>query len=537
MASKAAPAKDLTAIERLLSLFTKMEPGEGTAVILNFLNIFLILASYYVLKVVRDGLIVGGKKWFGLSGAEVKIYAAAAMAFLLLVIVPLYGWVATKVSRIKLINSSYFIVIGFLGLFFVLGNAGFNLGLVFFLWLGIVNVFLISQFWQFANDIYDKEQGERLFAVIAIGGALGAIAGPPLSKLHDNVYLLMGATGVILVGCLFLFNTVNKMSSPEAPPEDDDEPSGPVKKQLKNTMAASVKDMKEELEKFQKDEEEKKKADDAKKKGSGEEPLGDTGVLELFMQQKYLLFIGLMVLVANLVNTTGEYILGAAAETHAEQSAPITPDVQAKLDPLEKQLKAFPKEPSDAQKDEIKAVEAQVETLMKPINDKRSTAAKNFFADFFFWVNVVVLIVQSFFVSRIFKIWGVRAALFVLPVIALGGYAAIGLLGGLTVLRIAKTAENASDYSIQNTVKQALFLPTSREAKYKAKAAIDTFFVRTGDALAAATVFAGLHVLGFTVTGFAFVNVALVVIWLLLNVGIARGHRQLSDEEEDTAAA
>jgi AAA family ATP:ADP antiporter len=516
---------ELSPLERFLSLFAKMEPGEGLACILNFVNIFLILASYYVMKVVRDGLIVGGKKWFGLSGAEVKIYAAAAMAFLLLLVVPLYGHVASKVSRIKLINSCYAIVVGCLALFFVLGNAGMNLGLVFFLWIGIVNVFLISQFWQFANDIYSKAQGERLFAVIAIGGSLGAILGPLLAKLHDNVYVLMGVAGGILLACLFLFNTVNTMQAKRAAAADDgdDEPGEEVKKQLKNTMAASSKDMKEELKKFAEEEKAKQEKKDAKK-DSGEEPLGKDGGFQLLWDQKYLLFIGLMVLVANLVNTTGEYILGDAAETYAAEQAPVPADVQTQLD-------AFPKDSKDP------AVEEQKEAIMKPINDKRSAAAKNFYSDFFLFVNIFGLLIQSFIVSRVFKMFGVRAALYVLPVIALGGYAAIGLLGGLTVLRVAKTAENSTDYSLQNTVKQALFLPTSREAKYKAKAAIDTFMVRIGDALAAATVAIGLHTFGFDAKSFAFTNLVFIGLWLFFNTRIAKGHKELAGEEEAEKAA
>jgi len=118
-------------------------------------------------------------------------------------------------------------------------------------------------------------------------------------------------------------------------------------------------------------------------------------------------------------------------------------------------------------------------------------------------------------------------------VIAFGGYAAIGLIGGLSVLRVAKTAENSTDYSLQNTVRQALFLPTSREAKYKAKAAIDTFFVRFGDAAAAALIWVGLHVLMLQARDFAFVNLGLVAIWLLLNVGIAREHRKLVPDDRE----
>jgi AAA family ATP:ADP antiporter len=73
--------------------------------------------------------------------------------------------------------------------------------------------------------------------------------------------------------------------------------------------------------------------------------------------------------------------------------------------------------------------------------------------------------------------------------------------------------ENGTDYSIMNTVRQALWLPTTREAKYKAKAAIDTFCVRGGDVVQAGIVFAGAA-LGAGIVGFAWLNVALTVAWL-----------------------
>ena len=81
--------------------------------------------------------------------------------------------------------------------------------------------------------------------------------------------------------------------------------------------------------------------------------------------------------------------------------------------------------------------------------------------------------------------------LLALPLIALGGYAIIAAGAGFSVVRWIKTAENATDYSIMNTARQLLWLPTTREEKYKAKQAIDTFFVRGGDVLSAAVVYRG----------------------------------------------
>jgi AAA family ATP:ADP antiporter len=120
--------------------------------------------------------------------------------------------------------------------------------------------------------------------------------------------------------------------------------------------------------------------------------------------------------------------------------------------------------------------------------------------------------------------------LFVLPLIAFASYAAIAAVGGLVVVRLAKLAENSTDYSLQNTVRQALFLPTERAAKYKAKAAIDTFFWRAGDTLSAVLVGIGIHRLGFGGRDFALVNLGLIAVWMTIAVAIGRRHRLISTE-------
>ena len=115
----------------------------------------------------------------------------------------------------------------------------------------------------------------------------------------------------------------------------------------------------------------------------------------------------------------------------------------------------------------------------------------------------------------------------VLPVIAFASYGLVSLLPLLGLVRIAKVMENSTDYSIQNTARQALFLPTSREAKYKAKAAIDSFFWRAGDVLAATLVFIGVQ-FGFAVQHYAAINMACALIWIAIVTMITREHKKLS---------
>jgi AAA family ATP:ADP antiporter len=95
-------------------------------------------------------------------------------------------------------------------------------------------------------------------------------------------------------------------------------------------------------------------------------------------------------------------------------------------------------------------------------------------------------------------------------------------------VRWAKTAENSTDYSLMNTAKQILWLDTTREEKYKAKRAVDSFLVRIGDLLAEFVVFAGTAWLALDASGFEMVNLGLVVVWLLLAWALVRRNRQLA---------
>jgi AAA family ATP:ADP antiporter len=225
-----------------------------------------------------------------------------------------------------------------------------------------------------------------------------------------------------------------------------------------------------------------------------DEPIGKRGGFELVLKDRYLFLIALLVLAFNLVNTLGNFILNTMITEEAARlaSAGGVADERAL----------------------IGTMAGRVQTL----------------------VNLSAFLLQTFAVSRIFKYVGVRGALFFLPLIAFGGYTAVALLPIFAVVQWTKVLENSADYSVQNTTRHALFLPTSREAKYKAKQAIDSFFVRTGDMLSAAVVFAGTA-LAFTVRQYALMNVVVVVLWLLLAFAIVREHRKLVPVDVQDKAA
>ena len=121
-----------------------------------------------------------------------------------------------------------------------------------------------------------------------------------------------------------------------------------------------------------------------------------------------------------------------------------------------------------------------------------------FYGSFFFWVNVCALVLQALLASRLLKYGGFGLILLLLPVLSLVTYSVMAFVPILLVVRVMKTAENSTAYSINNTARQVLWLPTTAEMKYKAKPAIETLFVRVGDGLAAATTLVGIHFLALT---------------------------------------
>ena len=241
--------------------------------------------------------------------------------------------------------------------------------------------------------------------------------------------------------------------------------------------------------------------------GQSEQPLAKTNGFKLVLSQRYLALMAVLVLLLNLVNTLGGFLQNTLVREYAVNS--VVADEAGR---------SGQRSLSQA---ETRSVAASIGTITGGINT---------------WVNLLSLLFQAFLVSRIFKLIGVRGALFILPCIALGSYTMIALMPLLGVVRIAKIMENSTDYSISNTTRHALFLPLSREAKYSGKQVIDAFFTRFGDFLQAAVVFIGTT-LAFGVRHYALLNIAFVIVWLVVARAIAREHRKMVPVEVEEQAA
>lgn len=216
---------------------------------------------------------------------------------------------------------------------------------------------------------------------------------------------------------------------------------------------------------------------------------GRRGALELITRSRFLLAVAAVTLLLNWVNTNGENILFRVVQ-----------------DSLEEQLAA---EGGRSQ-----------EASLAFVRDGTTV----FYGNFFFWVNVIALLLQAFVASRLLKFGGFGAIFLLLPVIAFTSYTAMALVPLLPMIKAMKIAENATDYSINNTARHVLWLPMSSEVTHKAKPTIDSLFVRAGDGFAALTVLVGVQVLAVSLEFFLVLNVFLVLIWLVVGAWVVREH-------------
>jgi AAA family ATP:ADP antiporter len=215
------------------------------------------------------------------------------------------------------------------------------------------------------------------------------------------------------------------------------------------------------------------------------QPLGKEGGFQLIFSDRYLMLIAVLTVLLNVVNTSGEYLFGRYVVDTANTMYGTGSEAAA----------------------------------------QRERFIGTTYSQLFGAVNLCGFLLQMFVVSRIFRYLGVGKSLFIHPIVAGVGYLLLLRAPSITAMRWLKVADNSIDYSLGNTTKQALWLPTSREAKYKAKQAVDSFFMRAGDVVQAGIVFSGER-LAMAVPGFAALNIVLVAAWLsvvaMINVNLRR---------------
>jgi AAA family ATP:ADP antiporter len=453
---------------RLFRLITIIHPAEVTKALLMFINSFLIMFGYYQIKPIRSGLLLAAHP------PEIQSYLAIPQAFLLIFVVKAFAKIASRYPRHILITFVTLFCISNLILFNIMNWAGVPvswMGIIFFIWIGMYNLLIPAQFWGFANDIYSEEEGKRLFPMIAFGASLGAVIGPLVAQMLLPPKKLLVAEGIHGAKRLIpYFGSYGMMLVT----------SGVLVLCILMTWIIHRRDVRED-------------AGAAMAVGAPkikEQPLDKSGGFRLIFKSRYLLLIAIVIGLYNFINALGEFMFSSLQQKVALR------------------------------------VLGTAATGGVDLQNYISAA----FAGYQSLGNIIGLVIQLFLVSRIFRWVGIGGALLFLPMISLGGYGFATFGASLLLMKWIKSVENGTDYSLMKTARSALFLITKREEKYKAQAAIETFFVRGGDTLTAVIVWLGTSVLALSIEGFAVVNVASILVWITLTVLIIREYKKKKGE-------
>lgn len=436
-------------LHRLLRRCVDVEAGEVRATLLGFCWFFCLLGGYYLLRPLRDAL--------GLAGGAQELQWLFSGTFVaMLMLVPLFGALVARLPPRRFVPLAYRFFTASIVVFGVLIARDVQsvwVGRVFFVWISVFNLFVVSIFWSVLADRFSNAQGRRLFGFIAAGGTAGTFAGPALAATLVStvgpVALTLGAA-LLLEAALRCFHGLHPRATGSA------------------ALDAG------------------RGAGEGEGEGDAARPLGG-GVFA---------GLGLIVRSPYLLGLCGYLLLHTAASTflYFEQGRIV----------------------ADAFAD--------------------TASRTRFFALVDLGVSTSTLLLQVFVTGRLMKRLGLGTALLLLPVASALAFVVVAWSPALLVLAGAQALRRACDYAIARPAREVLFTVVSREAKYKAKNAIETVVYRGGDA-ASGWLSSGLGALGIGFAGLAAIAIPLSAAWALLSLWLAREQeRRLRDRPADPRA-
>jgi AAA family ATP:ADP antiporter len=180
-------------LTRLLQRVAKVEAEEIPAVITAFLLFFCVLGGYFMVRPVREtvGTILGPDRVADLFG----ITWIASIA-----VVPAYGWLCSRYRRSAFLPGIYaFVAASFMAVGLLLRTTDNNVAAAtfFYVFISVINLFVVSVFWSFLLELFNPGQTKRLFGAIAAGGTAGALVGPFTTSL---VVAKIGHPGILFMG-------------------------------------------------------------------------------------------------------------------------------------------------------------------------------------------------------------------------------------------------------------------------------------------------------------------------------------------------
>jgi AAA family ATP:ADP antiporter len=423
-------------LDRLRTEFFDIRAGEWPKALGLSLYFFLVIATFWVLKPIKRGLVIS---YFGdhplhlagwvLSGAQAEQVGKVLNMVVAFAVVGVFTWLVRRYARHHLILV-FCVVFG--GLFLVFGGIINQIEMfgatgvwAFYVTGDIWTTVMVATFWAFANDLNTGSEAERLYGIVGLGGVVGGFVGASVvSGLVESVgrapllFACLGPTALIGGLAVWIHNREE---------EDEETPCCPEEEQvIEDDENAFIEGAK------------------------------------LVFQSRYLLAIAAVLGLYEMVSNIVDFQLAAIVEQQ------ITTDVE---------------------RDTFFGVVGQATSL-------------------------VSIGVQLFLTSFVMKRYSVTTALLFLPVAVLGGTVGFVVLPSLLFVGFMSVSDNALNYSINQSAKEALYTPTSQDEKYKAKSFIDMFVQR---AAKVASVVLNLGLTALVITDVRWLSVAvgiLLVFWI-----------------------
>ncbi len=419
---------------------------------------FLLLFGYYLLRPIREQI----SATYGIKNLG-WLFKATFVS--MLIVIPTFSWLVSKVRRTRLIPIVYLFMISNL-IAFSIGMRVSSEQLIydvsveqwvargFYIWVSVYGLFVVSFFWSVMGDIYTTEQGKNKFGLIAAGGTVGGL----IASLFIQVSIdTLGQENIILIPALllgvamFVYFRIEKKLEARA-----------VHHKSIQTIQAT-----------------------------GGNPF--SGFYSIF-RSKYLLMIALYGLLFSIFSTT----------TYFQQSEIVKNafDYSQKLDSTETSLTT-----------------EQLQLKMQELSDKSKQGKTKFFAWINFIVQLVTFFLQTFVVGRVMSKFGLAISLSILPILYMVGIGALAIgpstsVPILLVVGIVAVFVRSTEYAITNPSREVLFTSVEKADRYKSKSFIDTVVRRGGDVQVGTGYNYLRETVGLSMAGVSWVVIPIGALWL-----------------------
>jgi AAA family ATP:ADP antiporter len=352
----------------------------------------------------------------------------------------------------------------FFALFQLVPENSVWIGRVFFIWVSIYNLFVISVFWSFMTDIYRSAQSKRLFGVLAVGGTIGAMTG---SGITSALVQALGPVNLLLISALML--------------EAAARVSGALEKAEQGLALAGLQDEAQDSD----------SAGGATQAAAGAQARQDSVMQEVAQKQQEVIGGGVLDGVRDVLRSP--YLLGIA--------------LLMLLFTITSTYLYF----------------MQLDVVAGASEDSR--VRTQLLANIDLIVNIITLITQLFLTGRLLRWLGVGMSLAFLPLLSLIGFGLVGVAPALLVVLVFQILRRAGNFAIQRPAREVLYTVLPRSEKYKAKNFNDTFVYRVGDQVGAWS-YTLMGSLGLGVSSLALTMVPVSAVWLLLALWLGVRYRQ-----------